>query len=99
MPARKNIDWNAVQTDRDAGMPVSGICKKYGVSNPTVYTRTKALSTNGRKHAGGAIRPKSQSRGGRFNGADPLDTASILAALRKLRDAVTSAIEAIEQFE
>ena len=52
MPPRKNIDWNAVQADRDAGMPVAKICEKYGVSNPTVYTKTKPPA-NGKRRAGG----------------------------------------------
>jgi hypothetical protein len=49
MPEKKSIDWAAVQADRDSGIPVSEICKKYGVANPTVYTRTTG---NGSKSNG-----------------------------------------------
>jgi hypothetical protein len=44
--ARTDIDWAAVQRDRDAGMPMAQIEKRYGVSGPTIRTHTKA-SGNG----------------------------------------------------
>jgi hypothetical protein len=50
LPVRKEIDWSQVQRDRDSGVPVTQLVKKYGVSNPTIYTRTHA---NGKKIAGG----------------------------------------------
>lgn len=53
MPMKSKIDWVAVQADRDAGIPVSELVKKYGVSNPTIYTKTIA-GKNGHKAAGGA---------------------------------------------
>jgi hypothetical protein len=40
MAERKNIDWNAVQRDRDAGMKITEMEKKYGVANPTIYAHT-----------------------------------------------------------
>lgn len=39
---RGKIDWAAAQRDRDAGLRVAEIAKKYGVSDVSVYTRTKA---------------------------------------------------------
>jgi hypothetical protein len=61
--AVKAIDWEAVQRDRDAGIPVSQLEKKYGVSNPTIYTRTHGSNgkSNGNGHAGGA-KPDGRSR-------------------------------------
>jgi hypothetical protein len=55
LPVNKNIDWKAVQRDRDAGIPVAELEKKYGVSNPTIYTRTHGSSakSNGNGDAGG----------------------------------------------
>ena len=47
---RKIIDWEQVQRDRDEGAPVSELEKKYGVSNPTIYTHTHAPK-NGRARA------------------------------------------------
>jgi hypothetical protein len=55
MPARKVIDWDAVQRDRDAGIPVSELEKKYGISNSWIYTKTHANgaqpATNGKRRA------------------------------------------------
>jgi hypothetical protein len=51
VPKTAEVDWSAVQRDRDAGVPVSDLVKKYGVSNPTIYTRTHG---SGKKPAGGA---------------------------------------------
>lgn len=99
MPRKSGIDWAAVQADRDAGVPVTELVKKYGVSNPSIYTKTKS-NKNGNDRAGGQKRPRPQKPGGRFSkAARSLDTADILAELRKRRDALTSAIEAIERLE
>jgi hypothetical protein len=57
MPQRKNIDWDAVQADRNAGIPVSELVKKYGISNPVIYVKTKPPG-NGKQRAGGASSPK-----------------------------------------
>jgi hypothetical protein len=59
MPARKEIDWSAVQRDRDAGVPVSELVTKYKVSNPVIYARTH---TNGKKRAGGGKTGKASER-------------------------------------
>jgi hypothetical protein len=37
---KKKIDWDAVQSDRDAGIPVLKLVKKYKVSNFTIYMNT-----------------------------------------------------------
>jgi hypothetical protein len=50
MPKTLNVDWAAVKADRDAGIPVAQLIKKYGVSYPTIYAHTKG---SGRKRAGG----------------------------------------------
>src|SRR5271163_2635740 len=36
------MDYAAMQKDRDGGMSVTEICKKYDCSNPSVYNNTKA---------------------------------------------------------
>lgn len=65
--AVKAIDWQAVQRDRDAGIPVSKLVEKYDVSNPTIYTRTHGSNgkANGNGHAGGqepqSLSPKSEA--------------------------------------
>jgi hypothetical protein len=102
MPGATKIDWAAVQRDRDAGIPVSELEKKYGVSNPTIYTHTHKANGNGR--AGGG--KKSQARNAKAkpphgtNGAarsnGSLSISDLVSDLRKRRDALTSAIEAIE---
>ncbi len=56
MPKKKDVDWNAVQRDRDEAMPVKEIEKKYGVSNPTIYAHTHSTNGKGHKVAGGGER-------------------------------------------
>jgi hypothetical protein len=41
MPAKKNVDWDAVQEDRDDGMIVADVARKHGVSDATVFAHTK----------------------------------------------------------
>jgi hypothetical protein len=41
MPVRAQVDWEAAQRDRDAGMTTTAIGTKYGVSCPTVCAHTK----------------------------------------------------------
>ena len=41
MPQPVNIDWAKVQADRDAGMKVAEIAKKYGVHPSTIYLHAK----------------------------------------------------------
>jgi hypothetical protein len=61
MPKNKNVDWAAVQRDRDAGTPVSELVKKYGISNPRIYYKTHGANGNG--HAGGGkTRPGREAR-------------------------------------
>jgi hypothetical protein len=50
MPARKQIDWAAVQRDRDAGVAVTELEKKYDVSNPTIYARTHGKNGAAKVH-------------------------------------------------
>jgi len=96
---KKSIDWEAVQRDRDAGTPVSELEKKYGVSNPTIYTKTHG-SKNGNNRAGGAKKARPSKRGSfkatGENGEKCISTAALVAALRTRRDALTAAIAALE---
>lgn len=50
MPKQLDVDWGAVQRDRDAGISVPELVKKYGIGNATIYHH---LKSNGRKRAGG----------------------------------------------
>jgi len=60
MGRKLEVDWNAVQRDRDAGARVSELEKKYGVSNASIYLHTRS---NGKRHAGGGEeRENSQKR-------------------------------------
>jgi hypothetical protein len=43
---RSKVDWAAVQADRNAGMTVAAVAKKYGVSDASVYAHTHG---NGRR--------------------------------------------------
>lgn len=93
MPKDKEVDWSAVQRDRDAGVKVSELVKKYGVSNPTIYTRTHS-SKNSQKHAAknGATRIAESG-----NGA--MSTPNLIFALKTKRDALSAAIAALESSE
>ena len=46
MMPRSKKDWSAAQADRDAGLSVAEIAKKYGV---TIYTRTQGHGRRGRR--------------------------------------------------
>lgn len=48
MPRSKK-DWSAAQADRDSGLSVAEIAKKYGVSEVTIYNRTKGHGRRGRR--------------------------------------------------
>lgn len=64
IPMRTDIDWNAVQADRNAGMKLREIEEKYGVSRPTICTRTSPRP--GSIYAKGAKRaPKASPKGAR----------------------------------
>lgn len=92
-PKKSVVDWSAVQRDRDSGIPVAQLVKKYGVSNPSIYTRThapngahRAATKEGQNERTSASKA-SPNRGG-FDG--------VLDVLRSRRDAITRAIEALE---
>jgi hypothetical protein len=100
MPTQKEVDWPAVQRDRDAGIPVSELVTKYKVSNPTIYTRTHA---NGKKRAGGGQNGKikrasrkggsvTKRNGGRARFAGALEE---LRAERERIDAIILYLEAM----
>jgi hypothetical protein len=56
VPKKSNVDWNAVQNERAAGLlTIAEIAKKYGTSDASVYAHTKG---NGRKAAGGGARQR-----------------------------------------
>jgi hypothetical protein len=71
MPKRKNIDWTAVQRDRDAGIPVAQLEKKYGCSNPTIYART---------HANGARKARTNERTNELSARRTIRTELALTA-------------------
>jgi hypothetical protein len=96
-PKRVVVDWTAVQRDRDAGVPVADLVKKYGVSNPVIYVRTHGNGKRAQRRP--TDRPKKNSlakgrmnHGGGFNGL----LSDELASLRQKRDALTEIIELME---
>jgi hypothetical protein len=42
MPEKKDVNWDQVQLDRAAGVPVSELAKRYAVHITSVYNHTKA---------------------------------------------------------
>jgi len=61
MGRKLEVDWNAVQRDRDAGARVSELEKKYGVSNASIYLHTRS---NGKRHAGGGKKGRTPKSAG-----------------------------------
>lgn len=101
MPRKLEIDWDEVRRGYQAGISAPDLAKKYGVHVSSIYNHTK----DGDRHAGGVStpdQPRPAKPGGRFKkpvAFPSVDTSIILAALRSRRDALTSAIEAIERLE
>jgi transposase-like protein len=100
MPAKKDIDWTAVQNDRSDGMSVKDICKKYGVNNPTVYTKTKAPAGKARARLskGPATTFKARTAAAKSNGTAPeVDLPAIIEALIARRDKIDRTIAALQE--
>jgi hypothetical protein len=93
MPAKKNIDWKAVQAERDMGAPVVKLQAKYQVSGVTIYHNTTG---NGTKPAGGGKNGKPPKRAG---GVTPPSSAltDALDSLRKEREELNGLIEGLER--
>ena len=92
MSKKKDVDWNAVQRDRDEAMPVKEIEKKYGVSNPTIYAHTRSTNGKGHKVAGGGRKLQRGAANHAVNGYGP-----ILAELEAKREKLGRAIAAIRE--
>jgi hypothetical protein len=91
------IDWEKVQAERDAGVPVKELKKKYGVSDVTIYTRTHANGkrqkrTNERTNERSSRSKGGMNHGGGFNGL----LSAELESLRKKRDALSEIIAKME---
>jgi hypothetical protein len=82
----KQIDWDKVQADRDAGMRIGELEKKYGVSNPTIYKHTKG-SGKGMK----PVRPGKRS--------SPAGFGSAIAELESRRAKLDAAIAVLRELE
>lgn len=97
MPERKNVDWDAVQRERNAGATTTALADKYGVSTPTICSHTQAAKNgNGHKPARGG---KQSQRNGSASGGvthEGMQLADIIAGLKKRRDALSTAIAALE---
>ncbi len=92
MPKKNEIDWSAVQRERDAGVSVAKLCEMYGVSNPTIYTRTHGPKNgNGHKAAGAARKLQRSTANRGVNGYGP-----VLVDLEAKRDKLDRAIAAIK---
>jgi hypothetical protein len=81
---KTNIDWDAVQRDRDAGTSVAKLVTKYGVSNFTIYAYTKGSKKSG---------PKKKDAAAPARGAWH---AEALRALRQRRDELDDLISRLE---
>jgi hypothetical protein len=104
MPARKAVDWGAVQRDRDAGAPVTELVEKYGVSNFTIYAHTKKdENMNGKKTAGGGIAGKLHVTGGKIRVKGSVktfgDVGSMISELEAQRGRIDLAISALRALE
>lgn len=105
-PARgKEIDWEAVQRDRDAGTPVSELVKKYGVQSPSIYTKThgsadgKAARRGVRKKAAAGAGRNGHANGAALGNGNGGAKETMLAVLHGQREKIDRAIEAIEALE
>ena len=95
MSKGKDIDWNQVQRDRDAGMPIAQLEKKYKVSNPTIYTHTHGAAKNGVKAR--RTNERTNERKARSQNGGSFD--AVLAGLRERRAPLDQAISTIEALE
>jgi hypothetical protein len=86
----KQIDWDKVQADRDAGMRIGELEKKYGVSNPTIYKHTKG-SGKGMKPVRPSVRPGKRS--------SPAGFGSAIAELESRRAKLDAAIAVLRELE
>lgn len=91
---KRDIDWSKVQAERSAGATTTSLAEKHGVSTPTICAHTHAVKGNG-KRAGRKVR--SETTSGAANGVthEGMQLAEIVAALKKQRDALNVAIEAL----
>jgi transposase-like protein len=95
--AKSKVDWTAAQNDRSSGMAVAEIAKKFGVSEASIYTRTRGARRKVR--GGGAVQQKAPREAGRPR-ADAGTNGSfdaVLADLRERREKLDRAIGAIEE--
>lgn len=94
MPARKEVDWNATQKDRNAGMTTAALADKYDVSTPTVCAHTvPAAKPNGTKPVAAkpsqaAVPTQKRVVGSGYD--------AVLGELRAKREQLNVAISAIE---
>lgn len=89
MSVKKDVDWDAVRREKQAGTPAPELAKKYGVHVSSIYGHTK----NGNGHAGaGKMRMGRAAR----NGAIGINGyAEMLRDLKAKRADIDAAIEAI----
>jgi len=67
---RSKTDWDAVQADRDAGMKVAELKEKYGVSDASIYTKTKAPGNGARPRAAAPPQPGAPAGGAGYVSVD-----------------------------
>lgn len=93
MAKKSDVDWIAVQDERSQGVSVPELSKKYGVSQPTIYTRTRPAGKSGKSAKKPSKSPLPRvllavsPKGGRFAGA--------IAELTAERDCIQGLIDKI----
>lgn len=91
---RKQVDWAKVQNERSDGVSVKELALKYGVSDVSIYTKTRPPK--------GKERSAPAKKGGRPRKPQPDVPASgrfseVIAALAVERDKLNEAIATLEQ--
>jgi hypothetical protein len=112
-PHRQNFDWPKIQNERSDGVPVPELSRKYGVSEATIYIRTKGSARLAPLRTHTKPIPQSSASTTPWSGATDkpakkerrvpaVNGSAIRAAIVELeeqRDAIESLISQLKQFE
>lgn len=72
MAKKSDVDWIAVQNERSEGVSVPELSMKYGISQQTIYTRTRPAGKSAKAKKSPMVPRRSaavSAKGGRFVGA------------------------------
>jgi transposase len=99
VPLRKEFDRDAMQRDRDSGMRITDVAKKYDVHVSSVYMNTKAATKLERLGRGGPKLGKPAKTSGVHGTPAGEAINQLLPELRARRDKLNALIEQLEQLE